>query len=144
MNISIVPFGSDQYEETKIFRERILRAPLGLKLTAEDVAGEDQQIHIAAVDESNSIVGTVLLKPLPDGIVKLRQMAVDNRLQGSGFGKKIVLFAEQVAKEQGGKNMKMHARISALGFYRKLGYSAEGDQFTENTIPHIGMTKNLF
>ena len=60
--------------------------PLGLRLSEEDVQDEDQQIHIAALDEDGSIVGTVLLKPLSQSRVKLRQMAVSPSLRRSGIG----------------------------------------------------------
>jgi len=39
--------------------------------------------------------------------------------------------------------MVMHARKTALGFYEKLGYNVVGDEFTEVTIPHFVMEKNL-
>jgi predicted GNAT family N-acyltransferase len=39
--------------------------------------------------------------------------------------------------------MVMHARKSALGFYEKLGYTPEGDEFEEVTIPHYLMRKKL-
>jgi hypothetical protein len=37
----------------------------------------------------------------------------------------------------------MHARKTALGFYEKLGYSRQGEEFTEVTIPHYIMEKAL-
>jgi predicted GNAT family N-acyltransferase len=37
----------------------------------------------------------------------------------------------------------MHARKSAVGFYEKLGYEIEGDEFEEVTIPHYEMQKTL-
>jgi predicted GNAT family N-acyltransferase len=40
--------------------------------------------------------------------------------------------------------MTMHARVSATGFYEKLGYEIRGEQFDEVTIPHYIMEKVLY
>jgi predicted GNAT family N-acyltransferase len=37
----------------------------------------------------------------------------------------------------------MHARKTALGFYEKLGYKAQGEEFEEVTIAHYVMEKAL-
>jgi predicted GNAT family N-acyltransferase len=52
-------------------------------------------------------------------------------------------FAENVARDRGYKVLHMHARKSAVGFYKKLGYEVVGDEFEEVTIPHYEMQKNL-
>lgn len=143
MDIVIVPFGSPLYERTKAFRAAILRTPLGLQWSEQDLAGEESQIHIAAVDPAESVVGTVLLKPQSKATAKLRQMAVSERFRGSGLGRKLVLFAEQVARDRGLAAVELHARVSAVSFYAKLGYATEGDVFTEVTVPTVRMTKTL-
>jgi N-acetylglutamate synthase-like GNAT family acetyltransferase len=143
VDIALVPTAGPLYSATTKLREKILRLPLGLVLSEKDVAGEEQQIHIAALSPEKEVVGTVLLKPLSPTLVKLRQMAVADAYQGSGLGKKLVQFAEQVAVENGFREIEMHARISALGFYEKLGYKVAGDTFIEVTIPTILMKKTL-
>ncbi len=143
IDISVVPFGSALYEGTKTLRQAILRTPWGLRLSAKDLDGEESQIHIAAVDGSGNVRATVILKPLTQEIVKLRQMAVAEAAQGTGLGKRLVLFAEQEAIRRGFAQMELHARVTALGFYEKLGYISEGEPFIEATVPNIRMTKTL-
>ncbi len=75
--------------------------------------------------------------------IKLRQMAVENSQQGKGIGATMMNFAENVARDRGYKVMAMHARKTATGFYEKLGYRVEGDEFQEVTIPHYLMKKKL-
>jgi predicted GNAT family N-acyltransferase len=36
-----------------------------------------------------------------------------------------------------------HAQISALPFYRKIGYSVAGEKFEEAGIDHLKMTRRL-
>lgn len=141
--VTLIPFGTSRYEQTKRFRDKILREPLGLTLSEKDVEGEGQQLHIAALDDAGEVVGTVVLKPGSTDEMKLRQMAVADKMQGTGLGKKLVTYAETVAKEHGFHVIAMHARISALGFYEKLGYKSEGESFIEVTVPTILMKKRL-
>ena len=143
MIIQEVPFDSSLYEAMRRFREETLRRPLGLVLGVKDVEGEDRQIHIAAVGDDAGIAGAVLLKPLSDSHVKLRQMAVSPSLRGSGLGKNLVRFAEELARAKGFRIMEMHARVCARGFYEKLGYGAVGEEFIEVTVPTVKMSKAL-
>ncbi|HJD66421.1 MAG TPA: GNAT family N-acetyltransferase [Rickettsia endosymbiont of Bembidion nr. Transversale] len=48
--------------------------------------------------------------------------AVDKLGQNKGFGKYMMQFLEKWLRDQNIKILKMHARISAETFYRKLGY----------------------
>lgn len=77
-----------------------MREPLGLIWSKKDLDGEESQFHILAMSDQK-IVGTVVLKPVSKTRIKLRQMAVDSHLQGNGIGKKLVLFAENLAKSKG-------------------------------------------
>ena len=143
MIIKEVTFLSAQYEAMKRFREETLRIPLGLTLSDNDLRDENTQIHIAAMHDDGAIVGTVLLKPLSQGHVKLRQMAVSPLCQRNGIGRELVQFAEEAAKTLGFDNVELHARIHAQAFYEKLGYEAVGETFFEVTLPTIKMIKRL-
>ena len=78
-----------------------------------------------------------------DETVRLRQMAVMNDLQGKGIGRALMQFAENLARDRGYKKISMHARKNAAGFYEKMGYKKVGEEFTEITIPHYVMEKEL-
>jgi len=52
-------------------------------------------------------------------------------------------FAENIARDRGYKTLSMHARKNATGFYEKMGYKVASDEFTEVTIPHYVMEKEL-
>ena len=139
-----IEFGSEEYVLAKNFRDTMLRIPLGLSgLSDVDLAGEDKQIHIAAFDGC-VIVGTIVFKPLSDGLVKLRQMAVADSWQGKGLGRQLVEFCEDMLRSRGFKRIEMTARVPAQGFYERLGYSVEGDAFGGLIpLPTIIMVKDL-
>lgn len=58
------------------------------------------------------------------------------------FGKEIILGLEQIAQEKGLTKVKLEAQTHAEGFYEKLGYKSEGEEFLDCNIPHILM-KNI-
>ena len=89
------------------------------------------------------MVAVLLLRPLDEQTVKMRQVAVHPEFQNLGLGSQIVAFAESFAKERGFTKMVAHARGTAVDFYRKAGYATVGGEFVEQTIPHRLVTKEL-
>lgn len=85
----------------------------------------------------------MLLKPMPQGILKMRQVAVGQLFQKQGIGAKIVRFAEEYALQNGYELIQLHARASAVPFYLALNYQCMGDEFLEVGIPHFKMEKQV-
>lgn len=142
MEFHQVAHNSDFYRQAKQLRNAVLRLPLRLILTQDDLAGEALQLHFVASD-NGLVVGTVTMKPMGNATVKLRQMAIAESAQGKGVGQKLVALAEQTVKAHGIRMVETHARQTAEPFYKKLGYVPEGQPFTEKTLPHIRMRKAL-
>lgn len=142
MKIFEVPFGCDLYKEALELRVKVLRAPLGLMYTPEQLEEEATDVHIVAVDEGK-VVGTVLLRHINDEVIKMRQFAVTPERQRQGIGSEIVAYCEDYALEHGYNTIELHARETAVSFYESLEYEKIGDRFTEVTIPHYKMVKNL-
>jgi GNAT superfamily N-acetyltransferase len=91
---------------------------LALHFTQEDLESEKDNILIAAFEEERMLGCCMLVEERPD-IVRLRQMAVLNALQGKGIGRALMNFAENIARDRGYKIVKMHARNNSIGFYEK-------------------------
>lgn len=140
MTLTEVAFRSPEYQQTLILRERVLRVPLGLKLSERDTVDEDRQLHFAILREG-SLLACVVAKPLGSGRVKLRQMAVCPQHQGEGLGRQLLRFAEESLRHSGFQQFEMSARQTAIGFYEKLGYRTSGDYYLEQGILHIKMQK---
>jgi len=142
IDIREVAFASEEYKSLLKIRYDVLRKPLGTELSAKDIEADDKEFHVAVFDGANAIA-CVLLRPINADIIKLRQMAVTDACQGQGIGAKLVLHAEELAASRGFKTMELHARKFAQGFYEKLGYATEGEEFIEATVPNIKMFKSL-
>ena len=134
--------GTHDYEQAIQLREAVLRIPLGLTLTEAELADEPNCRHLGGFD-GERLVAVLLLRPLDEETVKMRQVAVHPEFQNAGMGSKLVAFAERFAKERGFTKMVAHARGTAVDFYQKAGYATVGDDFLEQTIPHRLVTKEL-
>jgi len=142
MALKIIDYGSHEYQQMIQMRTDILRKPLGLTFNRDDLEKEKEEILIGAF-EDEKMLGCCMLVREDAKSCRLRQMAVLNNLQGKGIGRALMNFAENIARDQGYRKLIMHARKTALGFYKKLGYNAKGEEFVEVTIPHYVMEKSL-
>jgi predicted GNAT family N-acyltransferase len=142
MALKIIDHGSPEYHQMLRLRNDILRKPLGLSFSQEEIDKEKEEILIGAFDDEKMLGCCMLVKEDPS-IVRLRQMAVSNNLQGKGIGRALMGFAENIARDRGFKKLIMHARKTAVGFYEHLGYEVISEEFLEVTIPHFIMEKKL-
>ena len=141
--ITLETFGEAAWQQMVALRQDVLRAPLGLRFDADQLAAEAGQLHLALwLDER--LTGTLLLVP-PDaaGEGRIRQMAIRSGHRGHGLGGMLVRRGEDEFRRLHGRCVQLAARESAVGFYARLGYVAEGDSFVEVTLPHRMMCKWL-
>lgn len=137
-------FGSAEQLESIRLREAVLRVPLGLKFSYEELAAEENEHHLATLDQDGNVLGILLLKAVDPKVWKMRQVAVRPDMQGIGIGKDLVQFAEDYCRNEGVRTIRLHAREQVVSFYRALGYEVESDLFEEVGIPHFAMFKNLY
>src|SRR5215207_10040703 len=142
MALKIIDHGTKEYEQMVKLRDDILRKPLGLTFTPDELEKEKNNLLMAAYEDDQMLGCCMLVEEEPE-TVRLRQMAVLNDLQGKGIGKALMQFAENLARDRGFRKITMHARKNSLGFYEKMGYIRIGDEFQEITIPHYLMEKRL-
>ncbi len=139
-----IDFGSSRYNELVELRYKILLEPLGLKFLDSFRAKEANYLHIGCIEQlDDKLVGGLILAPLDNERIRLMQVAVDTVYRGEGVGRELVKYAEKRAKEAGYSQIIMHAMLSVVGFYEKLGYHSEGDIFDEQGITFLKMVKDL-
>lgn len=142
LRLEIVQHGSPLWRRVVDLRLQILRTPLGLTFTSEELLAETQDIQIASLQE-NTLYGCLLLSPQGESRIKMRQVAVDTPFQGQGIGKAMVHFSEEIARERGYSEMVLNAREPVVPFYEALGYKVISERFIEVTLPHFTMHKSL-
>ena len=142
ITISTITSSAPEYNDVWELREEVLRKPLGMSLKNEDLSMDaEDTIFIAKIE--SIVIGCLMLHEVSADIIKLRQMAVYTEWQGRQTGRMLVAAAEQYAKEKGYSQVTLHARRVAEGFYSRLGYLSEGNEFTEVGIPHVVMNKRV-
>lgn len=137
----IVLHGGELYRDAVRLHEAVLRAPLGLVFTPEELAAERGHIQIIGL-ESGRVRACAVLVPGGEQM-KMQRVAVDPDLQGRGVGSAMMKFCEDYAARSGARTVYVHARDSAVAFYERNGYVGEGDYFDEDGVPHLKMWKTL-
>lgn len=101
-----------------------------LKLIANE---STQKLFVARVDNkvSGFVSVTAHFEILSGRQARIEGLVVDEKVRGLGLGKKLMTRAENWAKEQGSKTMKLNSnsvRKEAHNFYEKIGYEKYKEQ----------------
>jgi len=131
-----------EYVLEKELRNRVLRLPLGLHLSEQDTRDEEEQLHLVAMDDRDRVIGCVVVAFSGD-VAKARQLAIDDDHRGQGIGAELMKRMEQAVRARNIRSVTLHGRVTVRGFFERLGYAARSGVFTEVTIPHIEMEKDL-
>ncbi|HYC28887.1 MAG TPA: GNAT family N-acetyltransferase [Chitinophagaceae bacterium] len=142
MALKMIDHGSKEYQQMINLRYNILRKPLGLSFTPDELEKEKNNVLIG-VFEDDQLLGCCMLVKEDNKKMRLRQVAVPNNQQGKGIGRALMSFAENISRDLGYNRIMMHARKTAIPFFEKLGYKVTSEVFDEITIPHLIMEKEL-
>jgi phosphoribosylformimino-5-aminoimidazole carboxamide ribotide isomerase len=102
---------------------------------------DNDGLHFAAFKD-NLIVGVVSLFPKGDDF-QFRKFAIDDSVQGMGIGRQMLDHISDFAVLNGGKRIWCNARVSAIGFYLKAGFTHTGQLFSKNGFDYEILEKVL-
>lgn len=142
IELKTISHNSPEYEAEITLRSAILRQPLGLSFSAEELSVEADSHHIGCYVDGE-LVGCLVLQPIDAKRIQMRQVAVDEKVRGRGIGRMMVKYSEDLARNLGFQEMMLHAREAVVPFYEVLGYAKVGGRFSEVTIPHWVMARAL-
>ncbi len=138
-----VDFGTPRFDEILHLRDKILREPLTLTFSSEQISNEYDCLHFACYSFDFVLLGTLLMQVLNPTTLKMRQVAVDTSAQNLGVGTFMVHEIEDWTLANGYSVITLAARREAIPFYKRLHYKCIGNPFTEVGIEHRKMKKNL-
>ena len=95
---------------------------------------DENALHVVASLDGNPI-GTARLTS--DAVIG--RMAVLSEFRGQGVGTAMLKQLIQIAKKSRLKTVQLNAQKTAVEFYAKHGFIAEGEEFMDAGIPHIKM-----
>lgn len=119
-------------------REAVFVREQGVDPAIEWDKQESSAQHFLILCEGEA-VGTGRITPAG----KIGRMAILKSARGTGLGFRLLESICKYAREQGFESVYLHAQRHAEGFYRKAGFVAEGEVFTEADIPHIKMVRRF-
>jgi predicted GNAT family N-acyltransferase len=136
------------YPQEVALREDVLLGPIGydMRRYQREFPGMEERIeHFVAVTAHHGqerVVGCAgLLANEPrQGAGRITQMAVDLQRQGEGIGRRLVVAVESRAfGELKLRVLCCHVPVPAMGFFERLGWEADSEQFVEAGVPHLRM-----
>lgn len=143
MSFEEYQFATPSYALSVALRYKILCAPLEMEFSEEDLSREWKDIHLGAFNKEGLLCACLVMTPIDQVSIKMRQVAVDDGIQGQGIGSKLVHFAEKVVRKRGFQKIVLNARNLAIIFYERMNYEKVGKEFIEVGIPHYKMVKKL-
>ena len=103
-----------------------------------EVDGMDADALHLLLQEDGKAIGTARL--LLDGTTgKIGRVAVLDQHRGRGFGVLLIEKSRDILRARGMRRAKLGAQTHAIGFYEKLGFTAQGDEYIDAGIPHRDM-----
>jgi predicted GNAT family N-acyltransferase len=106
--------------------------------------------HLAARTGDGQVVGVVRFSPAPcpwrtaSSPWQLRGMATDATVRGAGVGRAMVAAGMARVAERGGDLVWCDARVTAAGFYERMGFTVVTGEFDKPGIgPHVGMLHSV-
>ena len=136
-----IEYGGERYRQALDLRDRELRRPLGLSICDDPLEREVDDLHFGFFD-GEKLVAYGCATPEGDR-AHVRQVVVEQAWRGIGVGALLMELIEKRLAARGFREIYLHARESAEGFYRRLGYVDRGERFEEVGIPHVAMYKDL-
>ena len=126
-------------EDEKMIRETVFIEEQKFKIEFDDT--DDIATHIVMYIDNNPVGCCRLYKQ--ENEYHIGRIAVLKPYRGKGYGEKILLNAERVAKEKGADSISLSAQVRASGFYEKLGYKKHGEIYFDEYCEHIAMKKDI-
>jgi YbgC/YbaW family acyl-CoA thioester hydrolase len=139
----VTALGADAFA----IREAVFVNEQGFALEIEKDAYDAISVHTVAYNRLGKPLATGRLLPasLVDGVQtsKIGRMAVHRVMRGSKLGRDILNSLVAAAKARGDAQVLLNAQWNAQNFYAKQGFTAQGEPFDDEGMPHIEMVKRL-
>ncbi len=109
-----------------------------------DFDGLDNQLTHIVVYDGDLPVGTTRIKLLENNtLAKIERLTVLSNYRGKHIGQMIMQTVDGFLKKISIKRAVLDSQKYVKGFYEKLGYKQEGEEFEEVGIPHVKMIKEF-
>ncbi|MGB5636066.1 MAG: GNAT family N-acetyltransferase [Waterburya sp.] len=144
ISVELIQYNSREYQQACQLRYELFFAEHNLPWKVVQDERQAEYFH-GAILIQDFVVAYGQLVPHCNRIYQICQMVVQPAYQGQNLGKQILSTLIEVAKQQKAIAITLNARLTAVGFYQKLGFQTSGIPFLSSTtgISHITMNRKL-
>ena len=136
--VCVVDF-STALAELRAVRDEVFVGEQGVPIELEHDALDPACTHVIARLLDGTAVGTARLTPERH----IGRMAVRAPWRGRGVGDALLLALVEEARKRDWPEVRLNSQASAIGFYERHGFQAEGERFFEAGIEHQAMRRGL-
>lgn len=130
-------------DQAGAIRKAVFVDEQGIPADLEWDAADTTCVHALARNRLGLALATGRLLAHEPGTSKIGRMAVLPSQRGTGVGRQVLDALMAAAKARGDQSVLLYSQASAVPFYLRSGYQAEGEPFEEAGIPHLAMRKLL-
>lgn len=122
----------------RLLRRKVFIEEQGVSEADEIDDKDEEAIHLLATVDGTPMGSARLL--LSGNTGKIGRVCVLSAARGTGLGAALMRAAvEELRRQPGITRAKLGAQTHALGFYERLGFTAEGPIYDDAGIPHRDM-----
>ena len=132
--IAIVSFSDRQAEITSV-RRAVFVEEQNVPESIDFDGSDTHFIHVLASDKNGRPVGTARINHKG----KIGRMAVLKNYRRRGIGRKMIQELMNYGRKNSITEFHLSSQVTAVGFYKKMGFEPTGKQFLEAGITHINM-----
>ncbi len=127
--------------DARAVREEVFVREQGFK---EEFDGKDAfSQHLGFYKDGRPAACCRIFPAEKEGVWHVGRLAVLRQFRQKGVGAFVLARAEDEIRLRGGRSVELSAQLSARGFYAACGYTAAGETYEEEGVPHIAMRKDL-
>jgi len=136
VDIAIVNFSEKQDEITSV-RRAVFTEEQNVPESIDFDGSDTDYIHVLAWDKNGRPVGTARINR--EG--RIGRMAVLKNYRRQGIGRKMIQALMDYGRKNSITNFHVSSQVTAVEFYRKMGFEPTGEEFLEAGIKHINMKR---
>lgn len=124
-------------------RHAVFAAEQGIAADLMSDEADASAVHALAFNRFGMPLATGRLLQAEQGVGRIGRMATSATVRGASLGDAVLQALMQAARARGDREVLLHAQVSAVGFYRRVGFVPEGEVFEEAGVQHQTMRRAL-
>ena len=129
--------GEADMTDAHFIRREVFIKEQGISENAEMDGTDGDALHLVAYE--NGMPLATARARVVDGKLMIGRVAVLKEHRQRGLGDFVMRILTRKSFEAGHEEQFVHAQTAARKFYERLGFTAFGEEFMEDGIPHVHM-----